>query len=121
VWRPEPRPSFTPSVPFARKDSEPAGESSSRSAAADAAAPSRERGAAAGELKAEQPRLGTGHGEREYSPTSQVAFERASSRPAEVVRLRYDSYRNLVAMGVIGGYREPYDPEPFPRFAPDPR
>ena len=66
-------------------------------------------------------RLGTGHGEREYSPTSQVAFERASSEPAEVVKLRYDSYASLVAMGVIGGWREPYAAQPFPRFAADPR
>ena len=120
-WRPEPRPSYGPSPPFASKDSEPAGESSARSGAADAAAQGRERAAPRGELKAESQRLGTGHGEREYSPTSQVAFERDSSRPAEVVRVRYDSYQNLVAMGVIGGRREPFDPEPFPRFAPDPR
>jgi hypothetical protein len=35
--------------------------------------------------------------------------------------VRYDSYANLVAAGVIG--RAPTDavPDPFPRFAPDPR
>jgi hypothetical protein len=46
-------------------------------------------------------RLGTGHGEREYAPTTQTTFERASERPAEIVRLRYDSVENLLASGVI--------------------
>jgi hypothetical protein len=70
--------------------------------------------------KAEQ-RLGTGHGEREYSPVSPVAFERASRDPAEVVRVRYDSEPNLVAMGVIGRWRAPWSPDPFPQYVPDPR
>ena len=66
-------------------------------------------------------KLGTGHGEREYSPTTQTTFERASSQPSEIVQVRYDSYANLVASGVIGRPR-PYDvPQAFPGFAPDPR
>ena len=108
VWRPEPRSSFNQAPPYASRDEAPAAESSARAATPQAAGKMQER-------------LGTGHGEREYSPTSQVAFERASSQPAEVVKLRYDSYTNLVAMGVVGGRREAFDPEPFPRFAPDPR
>jgi hypothetical protein len=66
-------------------------------------------------------RLGTGHGEREYSPTSQTNFERASDQPSEVVKLRYDSHENLVASGVVPGRRVPAVPDPFPGFAPDPR
>jgi hypothetical protein len=87
-------------------------------AAPSAAAPpmTRERDTLA---KAEK--LGTGHGEREYSPTTQTSFERASSQPAEIVQVRYDSYANLVASGVIGRPRPPVVPEPFPGFAPDPR
>ncbi|HEX2542769.1 MAG TPA: hypothetical protein VHM00_16995 [Caldimonas sp.] len=66
-------------------------------------------------------RLGTGHGEREYSPTSQTAFERASSQPAEVVQVRYDSHSNLLASGVIPRARPmPRVPQPFPSFVPDP-
>src|SRR5712692_7759946 len=67
-------------------------------------------------------RLGTGHGRQETSYAEYVAFERATSTPAEVVTLYYDSYRNLVARGVI---REPLavppSPRPFPGFVPDPR
>ena len=93
--------------------------SSERSATAPAASPPpmRERDSFA--KKAEK--LGTGHGEREYSPTTQTSFERASSQPAEIVQVRYDSYANLVASGVIGRPRPPVFPEPFPGFAPDPR
>jgi hypothetical protein len=79
--------------------------------------------AAAGPRAAEQEsRIGTGHGRRETSYVQQVAFERASSTPAETLTLYYDSYRNLAARGVI---REAVPvaplPRPFPGFAPDPR
>ena len=89
-----------------------------RSTAAPAAAapPMAER-----DSLAKSEKLGTGHGEREYSPTTQTAFERASSQPSEVVQLRYDSYANLLASGVIGRPRPPVNPDPFPAFAPDPR
>ena len=92
------------------------GERSSAAPAAAAPPMTRDRDSLA---KAEK--LGTGHGEREYSPTTQTAFERASSQPAEVVQLRYDSYANLVASGVIGRPRPPVVADPFPGFAPDPR
>ncbi|MEO8923460.1 MAG: hypothetical protein ABI330_11670 [Caldimonas sp.] len=98
-------------------------EAAADSRAADAAAPApaapptRERESSF--AKAEK--LGTGHGEREYSPTTQTTFERASSQPAEIVQVRYDSYPNLVAMGIIGRPRPPVIPDPFPAFVPDPR
>ena len=73
------------------------------------------------ESLAKAEKLGTGHGEREYSPTTQTTFERASSQPVEIVQVRYDSYANLVAAGVIGLPQPPVVPQPFPGFAADPR
>ncbi len=73
---------------------------------------------------AQQPSLGTGHGRGEYSPVEQVAFERASSRPDEVVAIRYERRESLVAMGVLPSTRHSLrDPDPFPgalSFVPDP-
>jgi hypothetical protein len=68
-------------------------------------------------------KLGTGHGEREYAPMGQTTFERASSQPAEIVQVRYDSYANLLASGVIPQPRpqpQPRQPDAFPAFVPDP-
>lgn len=69
--------------------------------------------------------LGTGHGRSEASHVTYTSFERASARPAEVITIHYDTYANLLAMGVI---REPHyarphpHPTPFPgQFVPDPR
>ena len=73
------------------------------------------------ESLAKAEKLGTGHGEREYSPTTQTTFERAGAQPNEIVQVRYDSYANLVAAGVIGRPQLPVVPQPFPGFAPDPR
>jgi hypothetical protein len=66
--------------------------------------------------------LGTGHGEREYSSATYTQFERESSRPSEVVSVWYDSYRNLLARGVIPTPRPiAREPQPFPnQFVPDP-
>jgi hypothetical protein len=75
---------------------------------------------------APEPSLGTGHGRREASWVTQVAFERERDRPDEVVRIRYDSRENLVAMGVIRE-RAPRQRQldPFPNsprlgYVPDP-
>ena len=65
--------------------------------------------------------LGTGHGQSITSAVRYTNFERASQTPDEVISLYYDSYRNLVAQGVI---RAPViaRPSPFPgQFVPDPR
>ncbi|MGA9334721.1 MAG: hypothetical protein WBV39_10635 [Rudaea sp.] len=66
--------------------------------------------------------LGTGHGARESSYASYTAFERASAQPDEVDSIWYDSYRNLVARGVIRVPRPiAIEPHPFPNsFVPDP-
>jgi hypothetical protein len=65
--------------------------------------------------------LGTGHGRRETSPARQVAFERATATPAEVLTIYYDSRANLIARGIL---REPVPvaphPRAFPGFVPDP-
>lgn len=71
------------------------------------------------------PRLGTGHGARENAPITHTTFERRSERPDEVIRLRYDSRENLMAMGVIPTQAVPPRPNPFPGavppgYAPDP-
>jgi hypothetical protein len=116
---------------------------SSRGAAADAttglppvgaagAAPSPAASAAPAEMaKRYEPRadmrekLGTGHGEREWSQVTHTSFERAQSSPNETIRIRYDSRENLISMGVIPvphrhGHRPP---NPFPEslgYVPDP-
>ena len=84
--------------------------------AARAEARSREGAAADAARSAES--LGTGHGRSEVSHARKVEFERDSIHPAETITLHYDSYPNLVAMGVM---REaPRRPRPFPGFVPDP-
>lgn len=93
-----------------------AGDAGTANGAASPAPPA----AKAADALARQERLGTGHGEREYVPVTRTEFERASDAPAEVVRLRYDSYQNLVASGVILRRRPVDRPEPFPGFVADP-
>ncbi|MEX0733766.1 MAG: hypothetical protein WD944_08330 [Steroidobacteraceae bacterium] len=72
----------------------------------------------------DEERLGTGHGQRRDSGATYTQFERASVDPEEIIRIYYDSRRNLVARGVIP--RPPYrfarrSPDPFPQgFVPDP-
>ena len=79
------------------KASQPGASSSDRAPPAPPAPPSREpqdARLAAGE------RLGTGHGGRETSLATTVPFERATSAPQEILRIRYDSLENLVAAGI---------------------
>jgi len=108
---------------FRRKQEPQAIAPAPRAAESNAGAMRREAAAAdmAGARQAEESRLGTGHGRRETSNVRNVSFERATATPAEAVSLYYDSYRNLVARGVI---REavPMAPLPraFPGFVPDP-
>jgi hypothetical protein len=72
------------------------------------------------------PKLGTGHGEREYSYVRHVDFTRMRPEPNEVIRIRYDSLENLIAMGIVER-PHPMAPkaDPFPassgeQYAPDP-
>jgi hypothetical protein len=79
-----------------------------------------EKRASAGAI-AKDERLGTGHGAREYSHIDTTTFERATSWPTEQVSIYYDSYRNLVAQGIIERPIARQDPQPFPNgFVPDP-
>jgi hypothetical protein len=65
--------------------------------------------------------LGTGHGRREESQARYTEFERRTQEPVETIAIYYDSYRNLVAQGVISSYAQPRDPQPFPSgFVADP-
>lgn len=66
--------------------------------------------------------LGTGHGRSENSMVRNVAFERASPAPEEVITIYYDSQRNLIARGVIPSMPAAQPrPQPFPgRFVQDP-
>lgn len=92
--------------------------SASRDAASSGAPAAKAEGRAAAE-----PQLGTGHGRNETSYARYVQFERESDAPNEVVRIRYDSRANLIALGVIPVPRPAprYEPDPFPAaFAPDP-
>lgn len=71
------------------------------------------------------PSLGTGHGRREHSVVVTVPFERARQTPDEVIRIRYDSHDNLVAMGIIPvPSPRPRHVDPFPAeklgYVPDP-
>jgi hypothetical protein len=70
-------------------------------------------------------KLGTGHGARETSYVQDTTFDRLSSTPNEVIKIRYDSYENLVAMGVVPTRPTWQRPNPFPdssiqRYVPDP-
>jgi hypothetical protein len=88
-------------------------------AAAKASAP---RMAAEQASDAATQRLGTGHGEREWSPVGTTAFVRASRMPAQVAELRYDTARRLAALGILPRRRPAsVEPRAFPGgFVPDP-
>jgi len=71
------------------------------------------------------PKLGTGHGARETSYVQDTTFDRLSNTPNEVIKIRYDSMENLVAMGVVPSRPWQSAPNPFPysampRYVPDP-
>jgi hypothetical protein len=65
-----------------------------------------------------EPKLGTAHGQRESSWVTHTEFERQQSEPNEIVRIRYDSMENLVAMGIVPPRgRVPAEPNAFPGVA----
>jgi hypothetical protein len=92
-------------------------DASSADAASEAAVQAQD-GVDSRKSAAPEPRLGTGHGRSRYAPVTYTMFERATAEPEEVVAIHYDTYRNLVALGVI---ERPRLADPFPgRFVPDP-
>jgi hypothetical protein len=129
----QPRPVYSPPkiAPQPMEPAAKAGDSNralAQDAAALAASPPVAGASVAEPARAPAPaqRLGTGHGEREYSYVVDTEFRRLQSQPNEVIRIRYDSFANLVAMGIIRRPRPmPGVPDPFPgspqrHFVPDP-
>lgn len=89
--------------------------------AADAAPVAQRSAAPVAPMVKEESRLGTGHGERIHAPVQSVEFQRASSTPDEIITVRYDSYANLVARGIIPAPRRLPVPNAFPgNYVPDP-
>lgn len=81
------------------------------SAGAAAPSPAAEKSAAA---DAAGSRLGTGHGQREWSVSQRTRFERAGSSPDQSTQIEYDSHDRLVAAGVIVDHQAYARPRPFP-------
>lgn len=101
----------------------PAASGATANAQDSATAPATEREASAARRPAS--RLGTGHGEREDAWVGHTTFERRSERPDDLIRIRYDSHENLVAMGILSARPVPPRPNPFPApaqpgYVPDP-
>jgi hypothetical protein len=120
--RPAGQASAAPSA-LAKKAESDMGNSGSGTLAERRADQSASRTASRGESEAKSMKLGTGHGEREYSPTRYTEFVRNSDAPDEVITLYYDSRANLIARGIIPSPRLA-EPTPFPGsagFVPDPR
>jgi len=119
-------PGSVTAAPPSAADRENSVDSRLRRAEADEAAGSGEKSASAAAEPAAPAKLGTGHGARERSYVEYTDFMRAGSRPNELVRIRYDSRENLVALGIIPrAVPVPGDPDPFPgsplvHFVPDP-
>jgi hypothetical protein len=103
-----------------------AGAPESRAQAEDSVALPAPGGALLQRTPAPAAKLGTGHGERESSFVSRTDFQRMQSQPNEVIRIRYDSVDNLVAMGIISRPRQgwpgvdPFPASPNRGFVPDP-
>ncbi|HEY5970657.1 MAG TPA: hypothetical protein VIT22_01575 [Pseudoxanthomonas sp.] len=100
----ESRPRYypAPAPPIVRDDGYGRERSEAKSARAPASA-ANESAAADGMSNDSIARqsMGTGHGQREWSPVGQTNFVRASRSPAQVSQLRYDDAYRLSALGVI--------------------
>ena len=116
--------------PAARADAATPAAAAERSAEAESASKARSHnnaGYAAKRMPSQpsapaSPSLGTGHGALESSHTQTTDFDSATRKPVQIVRIRYDSYANLVAKGVIAQPRPDRSPNPFPAsgYVPDP-
>ncbi len=108
-----PLPPFPPFPPFERSAPQPGTKSGPQSKSHRYEGPA-------------DSQLGTGHGERERDRVGKTDFERLSDRPQEVIRVRYDSRENLIALGVIppDRRRNGHRPSAFPGwnrgYVPDP-
>jgi len=113
------------SPPNATASAPPAGSSPSSAQTSTRDARSSGRLEAFAAPRPATPKLGTGHGEREFSYVNHTEFSRMQPEPNEVIRIRYDSLDNLVAMGIIERPRPAPTANPFPdspaqQYAPDP-
>lgn len=121
-----------PQVPAVAKDGTRAETSKSLPAAPPAPTAAAAAGAdnaatplSRGRLAMSSDRLGTAHGQREWSVSSRTSFERLDSSPQQLVEVAYDSHANLVAAGVIVQPLAQARPRAFPQdetrgFVPDP-
>lgn len=104
-------------------------KSAAPSAPANAAAEARDESVTVTGQRAMRQAMGTGHGQREWSPVGQTSFQRATRAPVQVSELRYDDAARLIAIGAMP--REPRwqrqypresEPRAFPNgFVADPR
>jgi hypothetical protein len=116
AYEPPPQPMVVPEEGM-REESARA-DAPAQSAAAPRA-PSAQAKAASEADAMNRQRLGTGHGQREYSRVEYADFVRASRSPSQVTQLRYDDRDALVAMGVLPRPRPYYWPSQTPRAFPD--
>jgi hypothetical protein len=144
VWVP-PRPPVFSEAPIARERGSAAAARAPSSAALSSAAGSADQaqsapvpsapsdkaasplvGVAPFPSPAPQAKLGTGHGEREYSYVNHTEFARLQPQPSEIIRIRYDSLENLLAMGIVKRPRplpptmNPFPASPEQQYVPDP-
>jgi hypothetical protein len=97
---------------------------SSAAPAASAGAPTPPSAASVAALPGAK--LGTGHGEREYSYVNHTEFLRMQDHPNEVIRIRYDSLDNLLAMGIVkrprpaAPWANAFPASPEQQYVPDP-
>lgn len=114
-YYPAPMPSISRGREYGRDEAKsaaaPAAEGQVRQQAADSAA---------------RQNMGTGHGQREWSPVGQTRFVRATRSPAQISELRYDDAHRLIAIGAMPRQYPRYDrrdtvPRAFPNgFVADP-
>jgi hypothetical protein len=75
-------------------------------------------------FRAAAPKLGTGHGEAEYSYVNHTDFLRQRLQPNEIIRIHYDSFDNLFAMGIVRrpvpSAVNPFPGSPASQYVPDP-
>ena len=94
--------------------------------AAQRALPSPENAEQSEAKAATAPSLGTAHGAAEYSYVAHTRFLRRQWHPDEIIRIRYDSLANLIAMGIVPAHRYAgAAPSAFPgsgdhTYVPDP-
>ncbi|HTT06695.1 MAG TPA: hypothetical protein VMF64_15555 [Steroidobacteraceae bacterium] len=108
-----PAPPIASGAPEAAQRTAPAADRAERQSEAQAA-------------PAPAPSLGTGHGAVEYSYVAHTRFQRRQWHPDEIIRIRYDSLANLIAMGIVPADRYADGrPSAFPgsddhAYVPDP-